>query len=43
MTMTTKAFIIVFITVAALVAAAVHIHRPRSGSATRIFSLHGSP
>lgn len=40
--MTTKAFIIVFVAVAALVAAAVYMHQPRAGSATRSFSLHGS-
>jgi preprotein translocase subunit SecG len=39
--MTTKTFIIVFITVAALVAAAVYMHRPRSGPARQSFSLHG--
>jgi hypothetical protein len=40
--MTTKAFIIVFISVAALVAGAVCMHWPGSGAATRSFSLHGS-
>jgi hypothetical protein len=39
--MTTKTFIIVFIIVAALVAAAAYIHRPRSENARQSFSLHG--
>jgi hypothetical protein len=41
--MTTKAFIIVLIAVAALVAGAAYTHRPRSGPATGSFSLHGTP
>ena len=40
--MTMKAFIIVFVTVAGLVTAAVYMHRPRSGAATAGFSLHGA-
>jgi len=39
--MTTKAFIIVFIIVAALVVAAVYIHRPPGEPARRSFPLHG--
>jgi len=39
--MTRKAFMIVFIIVAALVMAAVYIHRPPSEPATRSFPLHG--
>jgi hypothetical protein len=41
--MTTKAFIIVLIAVAALVAGAVYMHSPGGGAAMRGFSLHGSP
>jgi preprotein translocase subunit SecG len=41
--MTTKAFIIVLIAVAALVAGAVYMHQPRQGPAAGGFSLHGAP
>jgi len=39
--MTTKTFIIVSLIVAALVVAAVYIHRPPSEPAARSFPLHG--
>jgi hypothetical protein len=39
--MTTKAFIIVFVAVAALVAGALYMHWPASGHSAGSFSLHG--
>ena len=39
--MTTKAFLILVVTVAALLAAVVYMHRPRARTSTGVSSVHG--